>query len=40
MTYVSAGIDGEIGFTTGEMSESEFEESAAKIELINRIRLG
>lgn len=39
-TYVSAGIDGEIGFTTGEMSESEFEESAAKIELINRIRLG
>lgn len=40
LTYVSAGIDGEIGFTTGEMSESEFEESAAKIELINRIRLG
>ena len=40
VTYVSAGIDGEIGFTTGEMSESEFEESAAKIELINRIRLG
>ena len=40
VTYVSAGIDGETGFTTGEMSESEFEESAAKIELINRIRLG
>ena len=40
VTYVSAGIDGEIGFTTGEMSESEFEESAAKIELINHIRLG
>ena len=40
VTYVSAGIDGEIGFTTGEMSESEFEVSAAKIELINRIRLG
>lgn len=40
VTYVSAGIDGEIGFTTDEMSESEFEESAAKIELINRIRLG
>ena len=40
VTYVSAGIDGEIGFTTGEISESEFEESAAKIELINRIRLG
>ena len=40
VTYVRAGIDGEIGFTTGEMSESEVEESAAKIELINRIRLG
>ena len=38
--YVSAGIEGEIGFTTGEMTEAEFEKRAAEITLINRIRLG
>ena len=40
VSYVNAGIDGEIGFTTAEMSESEFEEKAAGIGMINRIRLG
>ena len=40
VTYVSAGIEGETGFTTGEMTEAEFEEKAAEINLINRIRLG
>ena len=35
--YVEAG---EIGFVTGEMTEAEFEEKSAKIELLNRIRLG
>ena len=40
VAYVNAGIDGEVGFTTGEMSESEFEEKAAGIDMINRIRLG
>ena len=40
VSYVNAGIDGEIGFTTAEMSESEFEEKAAGIDMINRIRLG
>lgn len=40
VTYVSAGIEGETGFTTEEMSESEFEEKAAKIDMVNRIRLG
>ena len=40
VTYVSAGIEGETGFTTGEMTEAEFEENAAEINIINRIRLG
>ena len=30
----------EIGFTTGEMTEAEFEAKAAQIALLNRIRLG
>lgn len=38
--YVDAGIEGEIGFTTGEMSEAQFEEAAAQIDVKNRIRLG
>ena len=40
VAYVNAGIEGEIGFTTEEMSEGEFEEKAAGIDMINRIRLG
>lgn len=40
VTYVNAGIDGETGFTTVEMTEGEFENKAAQIDVINRIRLG
>ena len=40
VTYVNAGIDGEVGFTTAEMSEGEFEEKSAQIDVISRIRLG
>ena len=38
--YVENVEAGEIGFVTGEMTEAEFEEKSAKIELLNRIRLG
>ena len=38
--YVENVEAGEIGFVTGEMTEAEFEEKAAKIEILNRIRLG
>ena len=38
--YIDADIDGETAFLTDVMTEGEFEERAAKIELINRIRLG
>ena len=31
---------GEIGFTTKDMTEAEFEKAAAQIEVRNRIRLG
>lgn len=40
VTYVDSVVDGEIGFTTGEMTEAEFEAKAAQIALLNRIRLG
>lgn len=40
VTYVDAKIEGEIGFTTDEMTEAQFEEKASQISLINRIRLG
>jgi homoserine dehydrogenase len=40
VNYVDADIEGETAFTTEVMTEGEFEEKAAKIELINRIRLG
>ena len=40
VAYIDAGIDGEIGFTTDAMPEAQFEDKAAKITLINRIRLG
>lgn len=40
VSYVEAGIDGEIAFTTERMKEREFEEKAARIALVNRIRLG
>ena len=38
--YVENVEAGEIGFVTGEMTEAEFEEKSAKIQLLNRIRLG
>ncbi|MCD7709313.1 MAG: homoserine dehydrogenase, partial [Clostridiales bacterium] len=37
--YVDAGISGEIAFTTGEMTEAEFAEKAARLGMIGRIRL-
>jgi homoserine dehydrogenase len=33
------GIEGEFGFVTAEMSEKKFAEAAAKVEVINRIRI-
>lgn len=38
--YVENVEAGEIGFVTGEMTEVDFEEKSAKIEVLNRIRLG
>ncbi len=38
--YVENVEAGEIGFVTGEMTEAEFEKKSAKIEILNRIRLG
>lgn len=35
-----AGTEGETAFTTEVMTEAEFEEQAARIEVVNRIRLG
>lgn len=40
VNYVDADVEGETAFTTDLMKEGEFEERVAKIELINRIRLG
>ncbi len=39
VTEVPALVAGEYAFTTGDMTEGEFEEKAAKIALVNRIRL-
>lgn len=38
--FVDAGIEGETGFTTEEMSEGEFAVRAEKLPVISRIRLG
>ncbi len=40
VSYIEAGVAGETAFTTEIMTEKEFEEKSAQIELINRIRLG
>lgn len=40
VSYVDEVVDGEVAFTTETMKESVFEEKAAKIALVNRIRLG
>ena len=37
--YVENVVPGEIGFITGIMTEKEFEETVAKIELVGRIRM-
>ncbi len=39
VTYVDADIDGELGFITERLSNKEFEDKSANIELINRIRM-
>lgn len=38
--YVDAGIAGELGFVTEEMTEAEFAQKAAELEVVNMIRLG
>jgi homoserine dehydrogenase len=40
VTFVDAVVDGETAFLTDTMAESEFADKAAKIALVNRIRLG
>lgn len=40
VTYTEKVADGEIGFTTAAMTEAEFEEKSAKVDVVNRIRLG
>ena len=40
VSYVEGVEAGEMGFITGDMTEAEFEEKSAKIELVNRVRLG
>ena len=37
--FVDAGIDGEIGFITSVMSESDFKAKAGTLGIISRIRL-
>ncbi|MCR4788769.1 MAG: homoserine dehydrogenase [Lachnospiraceae bacterium] len=39
VSVVDAGVEGEIGFTTGPMSEEEFNRKAEKLGIISRIRL-
>lgn len=40
VTYAPAVVEGERAFLTAEMTEAQFEEKSAKIEMVNRIRLG
>lgn len=40
VTYAPAVVEGERAFLTEEMTEAQFEEKSAKIEMVNRIRLG
>ena len=39
VSYVEAGVEGELGFTTDRMTEADFEEKSAKVAVVNRIRL-
>lgn len=38
--YVDAGIEGELGFMTSLMKEADFDDKAAKLGILGRIRLG
>lgn len=40
VSYVENVVNNEIGFKTGEMTESDFEEKSAKINMVHRVRLG
>ena len=40
VAYVDAVVDGEVAFTTGTMTEEEFEKKSQQIVMVNRIRLG
>jgi homoserine dehydrogenase len=40
VTYIENVVADEIGFTTEEMTEGEFEEKASRISVIHRLRLG
>jgi homoserine dehydrogenase len=40
VTYIENVVADEIGFTTEEMAEGEFEEKASRISVIHRLRLG
>ena len=39
VSLIDAGVSGEMGFVTGLMKESDFDEKAAKLGIISRIRL-
>ncbi len=38
--YVDAGVEGEIGFITGEMTEADFSAKAARLTILSAIRVG
>ena len=40
VSYVENVVNNEIGFKTGEMTEVDFEEKSAKINMVHRVRLG
>ncbi|MDD6157444.1 MAG: homoserine dehydrogenase [Lachnospiraceae bacterium] len=40
VAYVDAVVDGDVAFTTGTMTEEEFEKKSQQIVMVNRIRLG
>ena len=40
VVYVEGVVEGEYGFTTGVITEAEFEEKAQKLAMLSRIRLG
>ena len=40
ISYIENVVADEIGFTTEEMTEGEFEEKASRIQVIHRLRLG